>query len=97
MWDLIKIVIPKIEASWKHFAYSLEYDTVQSTCNVSLMSSSSRPCSCTPVQALAFAHMTTQQVLCEYSLSYSSIYATLLLNICWLTLVFSITSQIVGK
>lgn len=26
MWDLIKIVIPKIKADWKHFAYSLEYD-----------------------------------------------------------------------
>ena len=26
MWDLIKIVIPKIKAEWKHFAYSLEYD-----------------------------------------------------------------------
>ena len=26
MWDLIKIVIPKIKAEWKYFAYSLEYD-----------------------------------------------------------------------
>ena len=26
MWDLIKIVIPKIKADWKHFAYSLGYD-----------------------------------------------------------------------
>ena len=61
---------------------------VQSTCNVSLASSSLRPCSRTPAQALAFAHMTTRQVLCEYSLSHSSIYTTLLSSICWLTLVF---------
>ena len=26
MWDLIKIVIPKIKADWKHLAYSLKYD-----------------------------------------------------------------------
>ena len=26
MWDLIKIVIPKVKADWKHLAYSLEYD-----------------------------------------------------------------------
>ena len=37
MWDLIKIVIPKIKANWKHFAYSLGYDTptvkaIQSDC-----------------------------------------------------------------
>ena len=26
MWDVIKIVIPKIKAEWKYFAYSLEYE-----------------------------------------------------------------------
>ena len=26
MWDLIKIVIPKIKANWEHLAYSLKYD-----------------------------------------------------------------------
>ena len=25
MWDLIKIVIPKIKAEWKHVAYSMQY------------------------------------------------------------------------
>ena len=27
MWDLIKIVIPKVKAEWKHLAYSMQYDT----------------------------------------------------------------------
>ena len=26
MWDVIKIVIPKIKADWKHLAYSLQCD-----------------------------------------------------------------------
>ena len=26
MWDLIKIVIPKIKADWEYLAYSLKYD-----------------------------------------------------------------------
>ena len=26
MWDMIKIVIPKVKANWKHLAYSLKYD-----------------------------------------------------------------------
>ena len=73
--------------------FSLEnlaiYDTVHiQCCNVSLTSSSSRPCSRTPVQALAFAHMTTQRILYEYSLFHSSIYVTLFSSICWLMLVF---------
>ena len=25
MWDLIKIVIPKIKPEWKHVAYSMQY------------------------------------------------------------------------
>ena len=26
MWDLIKIVIPKVKAEWEYVAYSMEYD-----------------------------------------------------------------------
>ena len=33
MWDLIKIVIPKVKAEWEYLAYSMEYNiaTVKAT------------------------------------------------------------------